>query len=179
MKYIYTFVVALALISSCTTPNDPDYDADYQQIKSMEIKDAIELANEWKYSRTKIKSFITPKELKVVFPDKREITIALPSDEMYVAVAPYINETHTCATHYLSSCQGEMTKKIFAVTIKDDKQQVIYDGSITSLDNGFFELWLPRNKSFTCSVEYNNLKTEIMLETFEDSKTCITTGRLK
>lgn len=178
MKYLSLFAILLFIVSSCSNPNDPDYDSAYNQIKSMEIKEAIALANDWKFSKPDITSFITSKELKVVFPDERELTIALPDDEMYVAIAPYIIETHTCSTHYLSSCQGEMDIKEFSLTIKNEQGQMVFDASVTSLKNGFFEIWLPRDERFNCNIEYDDKNAEFVLETFEESNTCVTTVRM-
>jgi hypothetical protein len=170
--------ISIVLLSGCNTSTDPDYDQDYNAIKTLGIKEAIAIANDWKDSKPDITSFITSKELKVVFPDEREVTIAIPDDEMYIAVAPYIRETHECSTHYLSSCQGEMDIKEFSLTIKNEQGQMVFDGSVTSLKNGFFEIWLPRDERFNCNIEYDDMSAEFILETFEDSNTCVTTVNL-
>jgi hypothetical protein len=56
---------------------------------------------------------------------------------------------------------------------------VLFDGAIETLKNGFFELWLPRNRKISLTVEQNGLKAKGLIETFAGSMTCITTFRLQ
>lgn len=56
---------------------------------------AIEIANQWKWSKKEIKSRVTPREIVFKLPNRKVKRIPLPEDKMYVAVAPYINKTHT------------------------------------------------------------------------------------
>ena len=55
---------------------------------------AIAVANEWKWSKKEVKSYVTPREVVFKFPDGKVDTIQLPDDKFFVAVAPYINRTH-------------------------------------------------------------------------------------
>ncbi|MDA3844589.1 MAG: CueP family metal-binding protein, partial [Candidatus Kapabacteria bacterium] len=120
MKYLALIgIFLIGLLSACSDPSDPNYDNDYNKIKELGIKEAIALANDWKFSKKEIVSFITPKELTITFPDDRKVVIALPEDEMYVAIAPWITYTHSCSTHYLSSCQGELENKTFDISVKE------------------------------------------------------------
>ena len=178
---IINIIIGLMLLAliSCSNTTDPNYDQKYNELSSLEIKDAITLVNKWKFSNPEITSYITTTELKVVFPDGREINTSLPDDEMFVAVAPYITNTHSCATHYFSSCQGEMVQKELRLKVTDSQQQIIYDDIIKTMKNGFFEMWLPRNKSFTFHLEFEGKSSDITIESYNDSKTCITTGRLE
>jgi hypothetical protein len=177
---IILFFVLISIIWSCTdTATNPDYDKDYVTISNLDLKAAISLCNDWKDSNPKITSYITPQELIIKFPDGREVKKSLPADSMYVAIAPYINETHSCSTHYLSSCQAELTGKTFKLTIKDDKEIVLFDGNVLSLKNGFFELWLPRNKTLKLHIEYNLTNCDGTITTNNNSNTCITTMKLK
>ena len=115
----------------------------------------------------------------IEFPDGRTVKKPLPANEMYIAVAPYINETHECSTHYPSSCNGEIKEKTFVVTAKDDKGNSIFSGNQTTMKNGFFELWLPRNLTISLHIEYNSLSGDEVIGTFDSNKTCITTIRLR
>ncbi len=56
---------------------------------------AIEVANLWKWSKKEIRSSVTPREVVFKLPNRKVKRIPLPEDKMYVAVAPYINKTHT------------------------------------------------------------------------------------
>jgi hypothetical protein len=71
-------------------------DPDIARLNNIDAVQAVAIANEWNYSRKDITSYVTPRE--VVFKssnDKIIKKISLPKDKMMVAVAPYINTTHT------------------------------------------------------------------------------------
>ena len=71
-------------------------DPDVARLNNVDAVQAVAIANEWNYSRKDITSYVTPRE--VVFKssnDKIIKKIPLPKDKMMVAVAPYINTTHT------------------------------------------------------------------------------------
>ncbi len=46
----------------------------------------------------------------------------------------------------MSSCQGELPNRPFNVKAVDKNGEILVDETITTLRNGFFELWLPRNR---------------------------------
>jgi len=180
MKYLALIaVILIGILSACSNPSDPNYDNDYNNIKNLGIKEAVALANDWKFSKKEIISFITPKELTITFPDGRKVVTALPDDEMYVAVAPWINYTHSCSVHYLSSCQGELENKIFEISVKEKSDNLIFEGPVTSMKNGFFELWLPRDLELVVDISYDGKTAGIVLLTDNSCNTCFTEARLK
>ena len=120
---------------------------------------------------------VTSKAL-LVGDGTQQYEIPLSGDKFYVSVAPYINKTHECVDHSLSGCQGEMVKQPFHVKIIDEKQQVIMDKDISSYKNGFFGLWLPRNKTMQIEVTQPGYVGKEVISTNDDSQTCITTLRL-
>ena len=67
----------------------------------------------------------------------------------------------------------------FKVKSVDQGGGVLFDGTIETLRNGFFELWLPRNREISLTVEQNGLKANGLIRTFAGSMTCITTFRLQ
>lgn len=79
----------------------------------------------------------------------------------------------------MSSCQGEMAQKVFAVKGVDQNGEVLVDGRVETLSNGFMELWLPRNRKITLTIQYQNARARGLIETFDTSDTCITTFQLK
>jgi hypothetical protein len=81
--------------------------------------------------------------------------------------------------HFISSCQGELAKKKFAVKAVDQQGQVLVDREIETLRNGFFELWLPRNRKIDLTVRGFDRTARGTIGTFDDSHTCITTLQLK
>ena len=79
----------------------------------------------------------------------------------------------------MSSCQGELPEKTFYVRAIDQNGIVLFDGKIETLRNGFFELWLPRNRMIDLRINGQNRTAQGKIATFDDSKTCVTTFRLQ
>jgi hypothetical protein len=61
----------------------------------------------------------------------------------------------------------------------DQDGNVLVDGDVATLKNGFFELWLPRDRKIMVTIQYSGLTAKGMIETFAASKTCVTTFRLR
>jgi len=147
-------------------------------LDNLNAREALALANKWKTSNPEITSFIEPDKLIVQFPGKITVEIPLPEDSMMIALAPYVNKTHPCETHYVSGCQGELVDVSVKVLALQDDGTVLIDQTMKTMANGFIELWLPRNKNISLTLESMNLKSEGELTTFSDSNTCITTFQL-
>ncbi len=79
----------------------------------------------------------------------------------------------------MSSCQAELPEKKFDVKAVDQDGNVLVDETIITLRNGFFELWLPRNRKIELRLQGLNRTTRGIIETFGDSNTCITTFQLR
>ena len=78
----------------------------------------------------------------------------------------------------MSSCQGELTQTIFNVKATDLTGDVIMNSPIYSLENGFIELWLPRDRTIKLTIEGLNRSTTGVISTAIGSDTCITTFQL-
>jgi len=78
----------------------------------------------------------------------------------------------------LTGCQGELTKEEFNVHIEDTDGKVIVDQKMTSLANGFIDLWLPRDKQFHVTIEKDGKKAKSELSTFKSDNTCVSTMQL-
>jgi len=65
------------------------------KLKGLDAEKAIAVANEWAKAQVSVVSFVDVKSVNFEFPDKSKLSIPLPSDRFYVAVAPYLNTTHT------------------------------------------------------------------------------------
>jgi hypothetical protein len=78
----------------------------------------------------------------------------------------------------MSSCQGELPNKDFDVMAVDQDGHLLIDGTVSTLRNGFLELWLPRNLKIELTIQGMNRAGKETIETFDDSNTCITTFRL-
>lgn len=120
---------------------------------------------------------ITSHELIVTENDK-ETKFGLPAEEFFVSIAPFVEVTHPCAIHSLTGCQGELVEKDFSVHIQDEEGNVVMDETIASLENGFIDLWLPRDQTYQVKIEYDGKKVESEISTFKGDDTCITTMQL-
>ncbi len=121
---------------------------------------------------------ITSKQLIVTENDEKSSTYDLPDNEFFLSIAPYVDQTHPCATHSLTGCQGEMVEKEFNVNIKDKDGTVILDETLKSQSNGFIDLWLPRDTTYSITVEHDGKTAESEISTFETDDTCLTTMQL-
>lgn len=111
--------------------------------------------------------------------DSSEVTLPMPDDAFYVSVAPYVAQTHECTFHSLTTCQGEMRNTAVRVRVEDRSAgTTLVDETLTTHDNGFVGLWLPRDVDATLSVEADGRTTSVPLSTTDDDLTCVTTLRL-
>ena len=119
---------------------------------------------------------MTPEAFFFEFPDGRKAQVAL-GDRFLVAVAPYRQRTHPCQVHYFSSCTGELQEEVFLVRVLEGEKEVLKTQVKTGKD-GFFELWLPRNRRYTLEVRQGDWVAQGALTTFAQSPTCLTELRL-
>jgi hypothetical protein len=78
----------------------------------------------------------------------------------------------------LTGCQGELADKEFDVYIEDTEGNVILDEKVKSQANGFFDLWLSRDKTYQVKIKYDGKVSESEISTSKDDGTCITTMQL-
>lgn len=142
-------------------------------------EEAIQLAKRWREEGRGMVSFLTPRFIQFEFPTGAKARVELPKDRMVVAVAPYRSFTHPCATHYFSSCTGEMKDLPFHVQVLDGKGKVVFEGVVRTGMDGFLELWLPRNQRFSLEIRHGSWVAQGRVATFEDSPTCLTGFRLQ
>lgn len=121
---------------------------------------------------------ITSTELIVTDSEKNETRYELPEDEFFVSIAPYENQTHPCENHSLTGCQGEMVNTEFNVFIEDTEGNAVFDDKVTTPENGFIDLWVPRDRNYNITIEHEGKSVESKFSTFEEDGTCITTIQL-
>lgn len=107
-----------------------------------------------------------------------EVSVPLPQDSYYVAVAPYLTSTHECYYHSLATCQGELTGEQVRITITGDDGTVLVDQTATTYTNGFVGFWLPRDIAGTIEVSFEDYTGTVPFSTSDGSPTCITTLQL-
>ncbi|UCB49629.1 MAG: hypothetical protein JSW56_01650 [Deltaproteobacteria bacterium] len=57
-------------------------------LKDVDATQAMEIANEWKWTQKEIKSYVTTQEVVFEFSKGRSKRVPLPEEKMLVAVAP-------------------------------------------------------------------------------------------
>ena len=71
-----------------------DEDSPNVRLKNVDAIKAMAIANEWKWSKKDIKSYVNSREVVFEIANEKVKKIPLPEEKMLVAVAPYINRTH-------------------------------------------------------------------------------------
>lgn len=149
------------------------------ELKGVDGKQAMELANKWRQKNLDVTSFVTPDAVNFKFKDGKTISVPLPDDQMVVSIAPYINITHKCATHYMSKCDAELKNvpvKVLAITAGG---KILINKTIKTPSTGFFDLWLPRDQEIIISINAQGKKATGKIGTYRNSKTCDTTLKLE
>lgn len=108
----------------------------------------------------------------------REASLAIPQGRFYLSVAPYVERTHECFHHSLTTCTGELAQKTVQVKITDSTGAVLTDGPVTTYPNGFVGFWLPRDITGTLTVTYDGKSASSPIATDQDAPTCLTTLKL-
>lgn len=126
---------------------------------------------------------VRPEELVLTATDadgtERELALPITGDRFYLSVAPYVEQTHECFHHSLTTCQGELGGEQIDVQIVDEASgEVLVDGTHKVFDNGFVGFWLPRDIEGTLRISYDGVQGETSFGTGEDDPTCLTTVQL-
>ncbi len=147
---------------------------DAQQV--IDKLDALALADR----PSNLMASVRPHELLLTDDQQREVTLAIPGDTFYVSIAPYIDQTHDCYFHSLTTCKGEIQNSdVHVLAIDSASGETLIDETRTTFDNGFVGLWLPRGGDVTVTIEYDGRSaTADLSTTSEEDATCITTMQL-
>lgn len=108
-----------------------------------------------------------------------EAEFALPEDRTYLSIAPYVEQTHECFHHSLTTCLGELRDTAVDITIIDaESGEEILAEELTTADNGFLGAWVPRGTAGTIEVAHDGRAGTTEFSTETDAATCITTPQL-
>lgn len=123
---------------------------------------------------------VRPGELQLTDAAGRKASLPLPADRFYLSIAPYVDGTHECHFHSLTTCRGELSGAELDVTVLDGATgDVLISGQRTAFDNGFVGLWLPRGITVDVTIGYQGRQAHATVSTAAgDAATCLTTMRL-
>lgn len=186
MRKAATFLsafVALALtLSACSSSDDAADDtllADFglDDKTAVEIVDYLERLDGPDRPQD-LRASVRVDELQLQ-TEEAALNLPLPDDRFYFSFAPFIDMTHECFYHSLTTCQGELRGEQVDVTIIDNATgEVLVDEIATSFDNGFIAYWLPKDIEATLTVSFDGHSAETVIATDADSPTCLTSVQL-
>ena len=76
-------------------------------------------------------------------------------------------------------CRGEMVGAEIHVLAVDSDGTVLVDEIYITSDNGFFEIWFPRDREINMTLEAGGKTASGIITTYDDSNTCMTTFKLE
>ena len=123
---------------------------------------------------------VTATSLQLSDDAGREAELPLPQDRFYLSVAPFVETTHECAFHSLTTCLGELRSRELTVSVVDSSSgETLEEGTRTTNDNGFVGWWLPRGitAELTCTLEDYTGTASVSTQA-EDDLTCLTSLQL-
>lgn len=117
---------------------------------------------------------VYPDEL-VLTDNRQEVVLDLPQNLSYLSIAPYVDQTHDCFYHSLTTCQGELSNETVDVEITDSTTgETVVDEQATTFDNGFVGFWVPSDIAGTIEISYGGRTGASDFTTTDDGATCIT-----
>src|SRR5699024_7427672 len=117
---------------------------------------------------------ITSSELIVTDENEEETSYDLPEDELFVSIAPFVNETHECTIHSLTGCKGEMVDEDSDIHIENLLGEVILDEKKQTEANGFVDSWSTREDRYDVTIIQYGKETSSDIYTFDDDKPWVT-----
>lgn len=105
--------------------------------------------------------------------------VAIPDGQFYLSIAPYLNKTHECHFHSLTTCLGELRNEPVHLKItRADTGAVLVDKDTTTFDNGFVAAWVPRDITANVTITHGGKSATSTVTTGSQDATCLTTMRL-
>lgn len=152
MRNLIVKIIALSLILSVlllsvayasenpTSVNKSNDEQLKEKLIGIDGKTAVTIANKWHTDKMDVVTFVTPDKVNFKFKDGQIISIPLPDDAMMVSIAPYIKKTHTCATHYISSCDAELKSTNIKVVAVSAGGKTLINKTMKTAPTGFLDL---------------------------------------
>ena len=91
LPFVIFFGIGSLLPAYALEPDEKSVEAILSNVDGIQ---AVAIANQWKWTKKEVKSYVTPRGVIFILPNRKVKGIPLPEEKMLVAVAPYINKTH-------------------------------------------------------------------------------------
>lgn len=188
IRIVVGLVAGVLLLAGCTTP-EPGHDStrnaddllathDLDGLDGQEVVERLDLTPVAERPGDLLAS-VRPGEVVLADEDGAEVSLALPDDQFYVSIAPYVDRTHECFFHSLTTCLGELqNEEVTVQVINEADGTTLVDEELRTYDNGFVGLWLPRDIDATVTIEHDGRIATGPISTSDDAPTCLTTFRL-
>lgn len=184
-RLIVSAVLAALVLAGCAAQPDPERETEAATaVEQWAALDATELIDQLEATPVDerpqdVMASIRQDEVLVSAPDGSQ-EVSVPIEEgHYLSIAPYVDQTHDCFFHSLTTCTGEMAGEEITVRVVDDRTGEVYvDETSRTHDNGFVGFWLPRDISATLTVTAAGRSAETSVETGADDLTCLTSLQL-
>lgn len=184
-KMIVSAVLAALVLAGCATTPEPAPGSEstsaveqWAALEATELIDQLETLPLDERPQDVLAS-IRQNEVVVSAADgSREVSVPI-QDGHYLSIAPYVDRTHDCFFHSLTTCTGELGNEELTVRIVDDRTGEVYvDETARANDNGFIGFWLPRDVAATVAVTGVGGTAETSVQTGAEDLTCLTSLQL-
>ncbi|ROR71980.1 CueP family metal-binding protein [Bogoriella caseilytica] len=118
-------------------------------------------------------------EVIIIGDDGEEHPLPLEDDLFYLSFAPYVESTHDCFFHSLTTCVGELQGEDVDVLITGADGEVLIEETMTTFPNGFVGVWLPRDIDAEISLTHDEGTVTAPISTHDGAPTCVTTLQLE
>lgn len=186
---VLTLLAGALLLTGCTTAAEPETEAPAAALEQVAalglatddaqaiVEGLDRLPVDKRPSADALIASVRPTEL-VLQPG--DVTLPLADAGFYLSIAPYVNQTHPCDFHSLTTCLGELQNTPIELTVTDTKTDEVVVNEITATaDNGFVGVWLPRDGEFDVRVVGEQGVAEQRVTTGDTDPTCLTTMQLR
>ena len=125
-------------------------------------------------------AMVQPTQLVLADASGRTANLPLPQDQYYLSAAPYVDQTHSCHFHSLTTCLGQLQGRQMEVkAVNAETGEVLVDQGMETFDNGFIGLWVPRGITVDLEFTYQGKSAKTTVSTAgQSSATCLTELRL-
>lgn len=186
MKRVAIAAATLSLVlAGCAPAADAepspstDSQAEFLNTYDLDDMDAVEIIDHLDRLETAERpadliASVYPDEL-VLTDNRQEVVLDLPQNLSYLSIAPYVEQTHDCFYHSLTTCQGELSNATVDVEITDSTTgDVVVDEQATTFDNGFVGFWVPSDIDGTIEISYDGRTGTSDFTTTDEGATCVT-----
>ncbi|GAA5192889.1 CueP family metal-binding protein [Ferrimonas gelatinilytica] len=178
-------LVASLMILGLSACGQSEAEQQAAEFAALDYKAAVLKGHEWYRNDQGIVVRVHPDRVNAIFEDGTEASVAIPEDQFFLSIAPWMTFTHPCGNHVPTGCTGELIGERMHMSAVDmDSGEEILNQMVTTQHDGFIDFWVPAKRRLAFTFHYEHPEFGLMeatevLPTFEDSRTCITTMQLQ